>query len=369
MESTRQNTADAMVSELLDKTLVKAAPNRLAAAGNEREGTLTVLIGADVGATYPLTSAMVIGRGPEAQISLDDDAASRRHCRVLRVQGGYEVEDIGSTNGVYVDYERIQARTKLRDGSRVQIGNTVLRFALLDKLEQEASRRMYEMAVRDGLTSAYNRRYFDERIESEFAFALRHDTALCVLLIDIDHFKRINDTFGHQAGDLVLRRISAALRSGVRAEDVVARYGGEEFAVIARGIDVNGARMFAERVRTMVERAHIALDGSTIVVTASVGLAHNHAGAPIARPERLVLAADEALYVAKRNGRNRVELAASPSRYSSADGSRGATRAGQRAWQQSTTPNDTAHAPDRPPAQRRPEQPTQDLHPERRGKR
>jgi diguanylate cyclase (GGDEF)-like protein len=360
-----------MASDPFDNTLVvKASPDRQAAGrSSEREGTLTVLIGADVGASYALTGPMMIGRGPEAQVSLDDDGISRRHCRIICGAVDHELEDLGSTNGSYVDYERVQGRVKLHDGARIQVGNTVLRFALQDRLEQETSRRMYEMAVRDGLTSAYNRRYFDERIESEFAFAVRHGSALAVILIDIDHFKRINDAHGHHGGDEVLRRISAALRSGVRAEDVVARYGGEEFAVIARGIDVAGARMFAERVRLMVERAHIEWEGTRIAVTASVGLAHNHAGGAVSKSERLVLAADNALYAAKDGGRNRVELAGSPGRYSSGEVDESTRRAGKRAWDKSTTPNDASPRARSSQGGHRPAPPTQELEPSPRAKR
>jgi len=360
-----------MGSETFDNTLVvKTTPDRHAAGRSERQGTLTVLIGADVGAMYPLTGPVSIGRGPEAQVSLDDDGISRRHCRIVCGADAYELEDLGSTNGSYVDYERVQARAALHDGARIQVGNTVLRFALQDRLEQETSRRMYEMAVRDGLTAAYNRRYFDERMESEFAFALRHGSALCVLLIDIDHFKRVNDTHGHHGGDEVLRRVSAVLRNGVRAEDVVARYGGEEFAVIARGIDVTGSRMFAERVRSMVERTHIEWEGALIGVTASVGAAHNHSGAALNKPERLVLAADNALYAAKDGGRNRVELACSPGRYASGGSSHTERNAGNRTWETSTTPNDASPSCARPSREGRGPAPlTQELEPVRRGKR
>jgi two-component system, cell cycle response regulator len=361
-----------MGSEMFDNTLVvKTMPDQHAAGRGERQGTLTVLIGADVGATHSLTGPVLIGRGPEAQVSLDDDGISRRHCRIIRGSSAYELEDLGSTNGSYVDYERVQGRIQLHDGARIQAGNTVLRFALQDRLEQETSRRMYEMAVRDGLTAAYNRRYFDERLESEFAFALRHGSALCVLLIDIDHFKRVNDTHGHHGGDEVLRRVSAVLRNGVRAEDVVARYGGEEFGVIARGIDVAGARMFAERVRSMIERAHIEWEGGRIAVTASIGLAHNHSGAALNKPERLVLAADNALYAAKDSGRNRVELACSPGRYSSGESRDGERHTSSRTWETSTTPNDASPPGARPSREgRRPAPVTQELdEPARRGKR
>lgn len=361
-----------MASESLDKTLVvKQVPAPARAVHAERHGTLTVLIGADVGAAYPLHAAatVVLGRGPEAEVSVEDDGVSRRHCRIIRSGDLYEIEDLGSTNGTYVDHELARGRLRLVDNSRIQIGNTVLRFALQDRLELEAGRRMYEMTVRDGLTGTYNRRYFEERLTSEFAFAQRHGTSLCVLLIDVDHFKRVNDSFGHQAGDLVLTQVAAQLRSGVRTEDVLARYGGEEFAVIARGIDVAGARLFAERVRRMIEQAHITWEGRAISVTASVGLAHNHSGAAVSRPERLVAAADEALYRAKAAGRNRSELAASPGRYSSVndDASRSLSK---RIWEQSTSPSDGAQSDRRSPSGRRATaMPTHDLDPPRRDRR
>ena len=310
-----------MPTQAFDKTLVIEPAPKKPDSVDEPQATLTVLCGNDLGAVHVLSQAeSVLGRGPTAQISLDDDGASRRHCQIVRAKDGYVVEDLGSTNGVYVDGVRIGPPVLLAPGARVQIGNTIMRFALLDALEREAARSMYEMSVHDGLTGVFNRRYLEERITSEFAFAFRHKTALCVLLVDIDHFKRINDTYGHAAGDYVLRSVANSLKAGIRTEDVVARYGGEEFAIIARGVDVPGARAFAERVRVMIERTHIAWEGQRIAVTASVGLSHNHAASPAARPEALVADADTALYAAKRAGRNRVEVAQSPGRYSSQEG-------------------------------------------------
>ncbi len=310
-----------MPTQPFEKTLVvKPTPGAAQSAPlSEKKATLSVLVGGEVGATFTLgPNATLVGRSPEAHVTLEDDGISRSHARILRRGDQYLIEDLGSTNGTYVGGQRITGTTALVESARIQLGNTILRFALLDQLERDASKRIYEMSVRDGLTGVFNRRYFDERITSEFAFAARHGTALCVLLVDIDHFKRVNDRWGHQAGDAVLRRVVGELRSGVRTEDVVARYGGEEFAILARGIDVMGARLFAERVRAMVERAEIAWEGERIPVTVSIGLSHNHAGAPAKKAERLVSAADQALYGAKRSGRNRVELAASPGRYSAA---------------------------------------------------
>lgn len=282
----------------------------------EKLGTLTVLLGREVGAAFAISSqAALIGRNPRAHVPLQDDGASRNHARVLTRGRTYELEDLGSTNGTFLNGTRIRGRIALSDGDRIQIGNCLLRFALKDELEWEASKNVYEASVRDGLTSAFNRRYFEERLISEFAFAARHGSPLCVLLVDIDYFKQVNDRYGHQAGDQVLRGVGAALRGGLRAEDVLARYGGEEFAILARGIGAPGARILAERLRVLVERCENVWEARPIPVTVSIGLAHNHAGAAAADPQRLVAAADKALYAAKNAGRNRIEIASSPGRY------------------------------------------------------
>lgn len=315
----------------------------LGRTATERRGTMTVLVGAEIGATFAISSqAVLIGRNPRAHVPLESDGVSRNHARILHRGDDYEIEDTGSTNGTYVDGLRIRGRMQLRDGARIQIGDTLLRFALCDDLEWEAAKRVYEASVRDSLTGAFNRRYFEERLISEFAFAARQGTALCIVLTDIDYFKRINDRWGHPAGDLVLRRIGIELRGALRTEDVLARYGGEEFAVLARGIGVPGARALAERLRSSVERMEIAWEGEQIAVSASVGLAHNHSGPATSDPQRLVSAADKALYAAKAAGRNRVELAYSPGRYSvvRSEPPDPHAPAKRRAWEKSTTPLD-----------------------------
>jgi diguanylate cyclase (GGDEF)-like protein len=317
-----------------------------------------VLVGTQMGAAFALNpQATLIGRNPRAHVALDDDGISRNQARIIHREGLYELEDMDSTNGTYLDGQRVEGRVPLRDGSRIQIGKTVLRFALQDALEWEVSKRVYEASVRDGLTGAFNRRYFEERLISEFAFAVRHGTALCVLLTDIDHFKRVNDRWGHPAGDHVLRCIGSELRTTARVEDVVARFGGEEFAILARGIDPTGAHAFAERLRVVLERAEIEWEGQRIAVTASVGLAHNHAGAAASDPQRLVAAADKALYAAKAGGRNRVEVARSPGRYTVAEADSAAAEElpepKQRgAWTGNAPPRDKPREPGELPLER-----------------
>jgi len=303
---------DIMATSEFTRTFIMDAPATVDVppAATDREPTLVVLTGTRMGLVHALRGPTAeLGRSPECEICLDDDGISRKHARIVMRNGHPEIEDLRSTNGTFVDGVRVTTTTRLNDGSRVRIGGLTLKFAYQDRDALRAHQHMYDMSVRDGLTGLFNRRYFDERLESEHAFAVRHRSALSVLLCDIDHFKKVNDEHGHQAGDAVLRAVATELRERVRTEDVVARFGGEELAVIARGVDVNGTRQFAERLRAIVEALRIEVDGKVVAVTVSIGVAHSHAGPACNRPDGLVASADAALYAAKRAGRNRVEAA------------------------------------------------------------
>ncbi len=274
-------------------------------------GSVTILTGHDPGAVFELkTGNNDMGRSPDVDIPIADAGLSRRHARIVNEEGDYFIEDLGSTNGTFLNGVRLSERKKLENGARIQVGETtVLRFALQDQLEQEAAKRMYEMTVRDPLTRLHNRRHLDERLKAEFAFAIRHKTALTVFVVDVDHFKQINDTRGHQAGDEVLRAMADTLQKMVRTEDLVARFGGEEFVVLARSIDERGATVFAERLRATVEALRVPWEKTEIRLTVSVGVAHCDATHQYGSSEAMVAAADGALYKAKHGGRNRVVVA------------------------------------------------------------
>jgi diguanylate cyclase (GGDEF)-like protein len=271
--------------------------------------TLTMLQGPAPGSIQPVTGEeLVLGRDEELAARIDDRGMSRRHARIYRVIGEWAVEDMGSTNGTFVNGQRLGKRPhRLRDGDRIQLGETtVLRVTMHDAAEQEVAQKTYESTVRDALTGVYNRRHFDERFAAEHAYARRHKQPLTVLFVDLDKFKSINDTHGHQAGDAVLSRAAQAMSGAVRTEDLLARFGGEEFVVLARALDQAGAPVLAERLRAMVEALVIDFEGKRIPVTASVGYAtldeqndHPHA-------EQLLAAADRGVYAAKQGGRNRI---------------------------------------------------------------
>jgi diguanylate cyclase (GGDEF)-like protein len=270
---------------------------------------LIVLAGNNVGEMYKLgTERTVLGRGNAADIHIVDDGISRRHAEIVNEGTHMVVRDLGSTNGTFLNGAKITEQV-LRDGDKIQVGSTtILKFTFHDSLDESFQRQMYESALRDGLTKAFNKKYFLDRLESEFAYAVRHKSPLSLIMFDIDHFKAINDTHGHLAGDYCLATMSGLVLQAIRQEDVFARYGGEEFAVICRGVELGGATTFGERIRKMVA-AQMFVHGSVeLKVTVSVGVAAVP-NVGMRRHEELIASADEALYEAKRGGRNRVVVA------------------------------------------------------------
>ena len=276
---------------------------------------LLVLSGKETGRIFILSKAEVtIGRSEEVDVLIVDPSISRRHAKLRLISPeAVSLEDLGSKNGTFFDGQRIE-QIELRDGDRFQLGaSTILKLTYQDKIEQEFQRQLYESATRDGLTGLFNKKFLVDRLSAEFAYCFRHGVKLSLCMVDIDHFKGINDRWGHVAGDSVLAQISRLVHSASRTEDIVCRYGGEEFVVLLREIDERGAARYAERIRRRVERAEfqfIDKDGNqrSIKATISVGLA-TLGVTRYATIDDFITAADKQLYQAKRTGRNRVSAA------------------------------------------------------------
>jgi two-component system cell cycle response regulator len=287
-----------------------------------RRACLTVLTGTLSGQLFKITKGNVnIGRSPQAELRLDDDGISRNHARIRHEASKLWVEDLESRNGTFLNGERLKQPVELRDGDKIQVGRgTVLRFGFQDALDESFHENLLSSALRDGLTKLFNKRYLMDRLDSELKFAVRHETALSFLLIDIDQFKKVNDTYGHLAGDAVLTSCAQVLGRAVRNEDVVARFGGDEFAIILRAIGIEPAFQMAERLRKLVEASTASMASSAsfggaassgagaLHATVSIGVA-GFPSSPVHTPDRLVEAADQALYRAKADGRNRVRRA------------------------------------------------------------
>jgi diguanylate cyclase (GGDEF)-like protein len=287
---------------------------------SEKYAFLLVVAGPHFGEIFPLAPGreLLIGRRENADLQIRDDGVSRRHAS-LRVEGDEALlRDLGSVNGTYVDGKRVP-EARVRDGARIQVGgHTTLKFIWADELDARYQMKLAQGALQDPLTGLYNRRHFDDRLGSELAAAQRHRRPVSLLLVDVDHFKNVNDEHGHLAGDEALKVVASVLRETVRKEDVLARYGGEEFVVIARETARDGGRALGERIRRAVERSRCAWQEGQLAVTVSVGVAVSSAPKSYepGRSEREMIAtSDRALYLAKQQGRNRVVvLPVDPSR-------------------------------------------------------
>lgn len=235
---------------------------------------VVVLQGTNVGEMHKIEGPeMVVGRAVSAQVRLNDDGISRRHCRILSIGGEVIIEDLGSANGTLVNGEMVQHQA-LKEGDKIRLGaTTTLKFTYQDKLDESFQQQMIDAALRDGLTRTYNKKFFQDRLETEFAYARRHRTMLSLVMYDVDYFKRVNDTYGHLAGDAVLVHLARITQATIRTEDVLARYGGEEFAVICRGIALLNAGVLGERLRARVEQENFDYQGTRLPVTISVGVA------------------------------------------------------------------------------------------------
>jgi diguanylate cyclase (GGDEF)-like protein len=269
------------------------------------EAALVVIYGLDLGRKYDLDKEeIIIGRAAKADICVDQESVSRNHACLANTKKGVRIRDLGSTNGTFINDELVEGERELRNGDLVKIGRTIFKFIAGGNIESAYHDEIYRLTTMDGLTQVHNRRYFDEQLEREISRSRRYERGLSLVMLDIDHFKRINDVHGHLAGDYVLRQLASTVRVRIRREDVFARYGGEEFGIILPEIDLKGARQFAEKVRQMVEQQQFNFDKHAIPVTVSLGV--SMLGVEHRDAAELVCAADENLYEAKSSGRNRV---------------------------------------------------------------
>ncbi len=245
-----------------------------------------------------------IGRQVGSEITLEEEGVSRVHARVERTERGWVLMDVGSKNGTLHNDREVSSVRLLRNGDRVKIGSVILKYLSGSDVEAAFYEEVYQTFISDNLTQLANRNRFDERLQVEFVRARRHGRPLSLVLLDVDFFKNVNDSYGHQVGDAVLANIGRILNARLRGDDLGARVGGEEFAMLLPETRLEDARALADELRTTIDRTPAVINEVEIGVSVSAGCAAlDDADTSVAE---LYGRADERLYAAKEAGRNRV---------------------------------------------------------------
>ena len=247
------------------------------------------------------TDEITIGRDDDNTIVVELSTVSRHHARLLQMARTYHVEDLDSTNGSFINGDRVTSLRELRSGDLLKVGGAVFKFIEGGNIEALYHEEIYRLTIIDGLTQIPNKRHLMDFLDRELARSRRHQRPLHLAMLDVDHFKKVNDEMGHVAGDTVLRGIAQILQSEVRRDELAARFGGEEFTIVLPETDLAGAIAFCERVRETVASHTFRDNDREINVTVSMGLAGVE---PEFDSDQFIAAADRRLYSAKASGRN-----------------------------------------------------------------
>jgi diguanylate cyclase (GGDEF)-like protein len=277
--------------------------------------TLLVLSGSRTGQSFRLEPGEhVLGRGWDTDLFLEDESVSRKHAAfIVTPECHYYVRDLGSTNGTKVNGTRISDQPRrIFVGDRIRLSGTVcVKLRVQDATEEQMQQALYSMAIHDPLTGAFNKRYLAERIDQEVAFAWRRGHPLSLIIFDLDHFKQVNDNYGHHVGDDVLREVARFVQGSLRLEDIFSRFGGEEFVILMRDAGSEEAAQVAERIRSGVEALTIQAENTQVKVTISIGISTTTDETCCSSMD-LFSQADKRLYIAKKAGRNRVVASDDP---------------------------------------------------------
>jgi diguanylate cyclase (GGDEF)-like protein len=268
---------------------------------------LVVVRGVGTGNKILLNRARIsIGRADDADVRLAKAGVSRQHALITPIDAErFQIEDLGSTNGTYVNGQRVD-HAILAEQDLIAIGESRLKFIAADSPDQPYYEELYCQAQLDKALQVYNKHYFLTRLEDELRRHQRAEAPLSLILFDVDHFKRLNDSYGHLAGDAALVHLCELAKQSLRESDVLCRYGGEEFAIILGQTEASTALAIAEEIRERVATTAVNHAEVQIEMTVSLGISSLTADASRTTAEALIVQADRALYAAKHAGRNRI---------------------------------------------------------------
>jgi diguanylate cyclase (GGDEF)-like protein len=297
-----------------DKTVIANIAN-FTIVPTKKKGTacLVQYNGSALGKRYPLDGkSFTLGRSTNAHITIGEASVSREHARLTIVDDKVSVEDLGSANGTFINDKKLTKPTNLADQDLLRLGTVLLKFFGSQNIDGLIQDRMYQRATIDAGTQIFNKQYLMDALSESFSSFKGTGRPLSIIYYDLDHFKKVNDTYGHNAGDQILKESAGLVKGLIRKDDTLGRFGGEEFIIIMPNTQHREALALAEKLRATAESHIYQIEGNhagerNIVAhrqTISIGVAE--AEKAMANPKELLETADKKLYHSKKNGRNRV---------------------------------------------------------------
>lgn len=295
--------------------------NMLSSAGDtsvkNKKSCLVQYNGDQLGKRFSMEQSVnIAGRSPETSIFIDESSVSRRHAKIFIGSDHATIEDLGSSNGTFVNNAPIKAARILKDGDMIRLGAILFKYFSSTNIDNLVHDKIYRMVTMDPGTGVFNRRYLQDTLKSEFKISRVYNQDISVIYYDLDFFKKVNDTYGHKAGDQILKESAQLIRNIIRRQDMLCRLGGEEFVIILPSTHIHIATELAERIRKTMEKHVFVLeiaksDGTAQKVehqqTLSLGVAS--LVPTMEDPKSLLEIADERLYQSKSSGRNKVTAA------------------------------------------------------------
>lgn len=289
----------------IDATLQKSSPDIALPTAGQCCSLVQIYPTNILAGLVKLNGTVTLGRDSDNTVHLPDASVSRHHARLELIGERFQLTDLGSTNGTFVDDHRV-TQCELHGEETIRIGSFIFKFLPAGGIEAHYHATVYSAMTRDGLTGAFNKSFLLDALDHEIARSYRSLRPLSVLIMDLDHFKKINDTYGHLVGDEVLREFARRLDNCRRQDDLLCRYGGEEFVLILSETQLSDAMPLAERCLKAVGDTPFSTSAGEIAVTVSIGATELNLDQLRVTRTQLLELADQQLYQAKKSGRNRV---------------------------------------------------------------
>lgn len=291
-----------------DKTIIADGSNlTLFKPAKRLVACLVQYNGTNLGKRFQINKPnIIIGRSPDADIVINEQSVSRQHSKCSNEGEKIFIQDMGSSNGTYVNNDKAESKTLLKDGDIIRLGTVLLKYFSENNIDNLINDKIYRMATIDAGTGIFNKKHLIESIESEFLFSRSSGKELSIIYFDLDFFKKVNDTYGHNAGDFILREVATIVSKLLRKDDIFCRFGGEEFVILLPNSGARVAYDLAEHIRKTLESHTFSFENHQLKQTVSLGVSQLHSS--MTKAGSLLDDADKKLYHSKKNGRNQVTI-------------------------------------------------------------